>query len=109
MTLRVLDKAAELELHDKLDDLGIGILAAPSVLEAAGKGLQRIPGGRAEAAGTALYGLGEALHSNPYYNLPGYALVAPTITHGLAEKLEGPKTASARQLGADAARILFRI
>jgi len=94
MTLPLLSrKHAELELHDKLDDLGIGILAAPSVMEGMGSLLQRVPRAGVQGAGRALHGLGETLHSSPAYNLPGYALVAPSITHGLADALGGDPSA----------------
>lgn len=83
------------DLADRLDDVGIGILASPYLAEAAAKPLMRSP--RLAPLGALAHGYHEAFHRTPYGELAGLGLVAPSITHGLAkgiEKVLPDKTAS---------------
>jgi hypothetical protein len=93
-------------IADRLDDVGIGILAAPYAADVASKGLMRVGGRNAKvrAAATALRsGLGSqsSFGHSPVRELGGLALVAPGVTHTLANKIDKTipkkKTASAQE------------
>lgn len=91
------DGQAESTTADRLDDLGIGILASPYIADLAAAGGKKLMlrGGRLGALGAELHGaaegVGHVLHS-PAVELGGLALVAPGVTHTLArgiDKLRG--------------------
>lgn len=90
-------KVGEDATADRLDDLGIGILASPYIADLAAAGGKKLMlrGGRMGALGAELHGaaegIGHYLH-NPAVELGGLALVAPGVTHTLARginKLRG--------------------
>lgn len=114
-------KTADLGLADRVDDVGIGMLAIPSALALArpasgqimraGRALAHaLPSSsmaqgvgqamrQAGARGFALAGKAEhALAGAPHHalELGGLALVAPSIAHGVAHKIE-PKTEKAEE------------
>lgn len=74
-------------ISDRLDDVGIAMLATPYAAEGIGKMLAH-RSGRLGAIGRAASGVGHALHDGPHKNkweLAGLGLVAPGVTHNLAK------------------------
>lgn len=74
------------DLADRLDDVGIGILASPYLAEAASKPLMRSPW--TAPLGALAHGYHDAFGKTPYGEIAGLALVAPSITHGLAKGIQ---------------------
>jgi hypothetical protein len=88
-------------IADRVDDVGIGILASPYVNDLANKGFKNMMmrGGRMGQVGAwghaATEGLGHVLH-HPVTELTGLALVAPGVVHPIAKgihKVTSPKPA----------------
>lgn len=80
-------------LSDRIDDTGIGVLAAPYAADVASKGLLRVAGQnpKARAAAMALkHGLGteSSFGKSHARELAGLALVAPAVTKGVAKGVE---------------------
>lgn len=78
-------------IADRLDDAGIGLLAAPYIADAAAGGLKHVMlrGGRLGALAaeghTIAEGLAHQLHQSKARELAGLALVAPGVTHPMAK------------------------
>jgi Inorganic Pyrophosphatase len=90
-------------IADRVDDVGIGMLAAPYAAKAVGGAMSHAPG-RWGAAGSALkaWGKNEEGHGKLPLELAGLALVAPGITHGVARRIDRhvpAKTAAATTVG----------
>ncbi len=104
-------------IADRLDDLGIGILASPYIAKAVGNlagHALKIPALGAGGAGTALRGIQSgthafenAFHANPYAEIAGLGLVAPGVVKPLAEKIT-EKTAFQRGYARACAVLLSR-
>ncbi len=81
-------------IADRLDDVGIGMLASPYIADAAAGGLKRLMlrGGRLGALAAEGHGVAEAvahkLHSSPAVELGGLALVAPGVIHPMARSID---------------------
>ena len=73
-------------VEDRLDDLGIGILASPYVAQAVGGLAAKSP--RLAPIARAAQGYEHAFHATPYGELAGLALVAPGVTKRLAPHLQ---------------------
>jgi hypothetical protein len=119
---RAAGTARAARIADRVDDVGIGMLAAPYAANAVGAGANRLGGalahrgGRVGAIGRGLQTVGAGamhahgkLHDNTALELGGLALVAPGITHRVAGAIDkrlpgGAKTAGA----ADAAKAVVR-
>lgn len=70
---------------DRLDDLGIGILASPYIAKAVGGLAGRIPALKGVQGAANAYE--RAFHATPYGEIAGLGLVAPGVVKPLAEKL----------------------
>jgi hypothetical protein len=88
-------------IADRVDDVGIGMLASPYAAKAVGAGAKAIGGalshrgGRLGAAGRLAQRVGAGadkaygkLHDNTGLELGGLALVAPGVTHNVAKKID---------------------
>jgi len=81
------------QIADRVDDLGIGILASPYVNDIANTGFKKmmLRGGRMGQVGAwghaATEGLGHVLH-HPVTELAGLALVAPGVVHPIAKGID---------------------
>jgi hypothetical protein len=77
-------------IADRVDDVGIGILASPYVNDLAGRGFKKmmLRGGRVGQVGAwghaATEGLGHVLH-HPVTEIAGLSLVAPGVVHPIAK------------------------
>jgi hypothetical protein len=85
-------------IADRVDDVGIGMLAAPYAASSVGSAMAKAPG-RIGAAGKVLHGFAEnKMRSSHALELGGLALVAPGITHrvakGIDKRLPCEKTAA---------------
>lgn len=100
-------KARVDRIADRVDDVGIGMLAAPYASKAVGKALSHAPG-RVGALGQGLAAAGERLSHSNALELGGLALVAPGVTHrvarGLDKRFPGQKTAGAADLAKNLVR-----
>lgn len=70
------------DLSDRIDDVGIGILASPYLAEAASLATAGTP--KLHGFSGAAHRFYERFHGKPYGEIAGLALVAPSVTHGLA-------------------------
>ncbi len=73
-------------LADRIDDAGIGLLAAPYAADAVSKGLQRSSNAKLRAAGNVIHaaaGTESRFGKSHGRELTGLALVAPGVTHSL--------------------------
>lgn len=71
-----------------VDNVGLGMLAAPSAAYLAGSLLKRFP--KTQAAGTALQKRVDNYHGSGYHGLEmaGLGLVSPTVSHGIAKRVD---------------------
>lgn len=76
------------DVADRLDDLGIGILASPYIAKAVGNAASHVP--RLAPVAAAANAYEHAFHATPYGEIAGLGLVAPGVVHPLAKKLTGP-------------------
>lgn len=72
-------------LADRLDDLGIGILASPYIAKAVGGLAGRIPALKGVQSAANAYE--HAFHASPYGEIAGLSLVAPGVVKPLAKAL----------------------
>ncbi len=70
---------------DRLDDLGIGILASPYIAKAVGSLAGRIPALKGVQGAANAYE--HAFHANPYAEIAGLGLVAPGVVKPLANAI----------------------
>lgn len=88
------------ELSDRIDDVGIGILAAPYAADVVSKALMR--GGKNQKVRAAATAIKATMGSKSRFGkshgreLTGLALVAPGVTHGLAHGVENMKSKTAK-------------
>ena len=87
-------------LSDRLDDVGIGILASPYIAKAVGNAASHYP--KLAPVGAAARAYEAGFHSTPYGEILGLGLVAPGVTHNLAKALS-PAEKTAYTLGKQAA------
>lgn len=101
------DAKAQLKVSstaDRVDDAGIGLLAAPYAASAIGGAMAKHGPARVRAAGAALKrvaGTGSHFDHSNARELTGLALVAPGISHRVAggiDKLRGEKRAALEEL-----------
>lgn len=90
---------------DRLDDLGIGILASPYIAKAVGNLAGRIPALHGVQSAANAYE--HAFHATPYGEIAGLGLVAPGVVKPLAEKIT-EKTAFQRGYARACAVLLSR-
>jgi len=89
---------------DRVDDAGIGLLAAPYAASVVGKAMEKHGPAKVRAAGVALqkgFGTGSNFDHSNARELGGLALVAPGISHRVAagiDKLRGEKRAALEEL-----------
>lgn len=99
------------QIADRVDDVGIGILASPYVNDMADSGFKKMMmrGGRTGQVGAwghaATQGLGHVLH-HPVTELTGLALVAPGVAHPIAK---GINRMTGGAPAADAAKLAGRL
>lgn len=77
-------------IADRVDDVGIGMLATPYAAEGVGKLLAH-RSGRLGAIGRGAQAVGHALHEGPHKNkweLAGLGLVAPGVVHPIAKGID---------------------
>lgn len=72
--------------EDRLDDIGIGILAAPYAADVVANLAGHVP--RLAPVASAAKGFSHAFHMRPAAELAGLALVAPGVVHPLAAKID---------------------
>lgn len=85
-------------LADRIDDVGIGVLAVPAAASLVGHGLSALPHAGMANAGKRVVDAMHHFHAGPggsAAELAGLALVAPSIAHAIARRVEAPKTAGA--------------
>lgn len=81
---------------DRLDDVGIGILAAPYAAGVLGNLTSHVP--RLARVSHAAHAFHDAFPKFPSAELAGLALVAPGIVHPLAEKIDAMSDKTAAYL-----------
>lgn len=85
--------AAHSTTADRLDDLGIGILAAPYAADVVANVAGRYPRLHGLRGGAQRFS--KAFHARPAAELAGLALVAPGVVNPLAEKIDSVTKKSA--------------
>lgn len=101
----------EARIANAVDNVGLGMLAAPSAAYMTGSLLKRIP--KTRAAGAALQQRVNDFHGANYHamEMAGLGLVSPTISHGIAKRIDkalpgAEKVAFFRALAPATARLL---
>lgn len=85
-------------LSDRIDDAGIGLIAAPYAAEVAGSGLSKFRNPKIKALGEGLRrvaGKESRFGHSSIRDLTGLAMVAPGVSHSVGRHLERGKQASA--------------
>lgn len=90
-------------IADRVDDVGLAMLGAPSAAYLAGSALKRLPNAKAKALGTGLQHGVEKLRAGVHHGIEagGLALVSPTVSHAIAKRVDKAvpqKTASGDML-----------
>lgn len=85
--------AAHSTTADRLDDLGIGILAAPYAADVVANLASKHP--RLHGLQARATGFSHKFHARPAAELAGLALVAPGVVNPLAEKIDSVTKKSA--------------
>lgn len=78
-------------IADRIDDVGIGLLAAPYVADAVGHSLEKAKNPRLSAAGLALhkgFGIDSGFGKSHGREIAGLAMVAPGVTHTMAKGVD---------------------
>jgi hypothetical protein len=77
-------------IANRVDDIGLAMLGAPSAVYLTGSVLKRLPSARARAAGVGLQHGVEKLRSGVHHGIEaaGLALVSPTVSHAIARKID---------------------
>lgn len=81
---------------DRLDDVGIGILAAPYAADVVANLAKHSPRLAPLANGASAFS--HAFHMRPSAELAGLALVAPGVVHPLADKIDAMSDKTAAYL-----------
>lgn len=77
-------------IADRVDDVGLAMLGAPSAAYLTGSVLKRLPSAKARAAGVGLQHGVEKLRAGVHHGVEaaGLALVSPTVSHAIARKID---------------------
>lgn len=77
-------------IADRVDDVGLGLLGAPSAAYLTGSVLKRLPNAKAKALGQGLQHGVENLRHGTHHGIEaaGLALVSPTVSHAIAKKID---------------------
>lgn len=75
-------------ISDRIDDAGIGLLAAPYLAQAGGKVLSKFKNPKLQAAGAGLSNFGKRIEHSHGREIAGLAMVAPGITHTVAKGVD---------------------
>lgn len=77
-------------IADRVDDVGLGLLGAPSAAYLTGSVLKRLPNAKAKALGQGLQHGVENLQHGTHHGIEaaGLALVSPTVSHAIAKKID---------------------
>lgn len=75
-------------ISDRIDDAGIGLLAAPYLAQAGGKVLSKFKNPRLQAAGAGLSNFGKRIEHSHGREIAGLAMVAPGVTHAAAKGID---------------------
>lgn len=110
-TKRASATTREQRIANAVDNVGLGMLAAPSAAYLTGSLLKRIP--KTRSAGAALQQRVNDFHGANYHamEMAGLGLVSPTISHGIAKRIDkalpgAEKVAFFRALAPATARLL---
>lgn len=94
------------QISDRVDDVGIGILAAPYAARGIANTLEKRPG-RLGAIGKAARGVADHMHRHENkYELAGLSMVAPGVTHNVARGVEKGVDKAKKRLEKVASRYL---
>jgi hypothetical protein len=75
-------------ISDRIDDAGIGLLAAPYLAQAGGKVLAKFKNPKLQAAGAGLSNFGRHIEHSHGREIAGLAMVAPGVTHAVARGID---------------------